>query len=68
MGFTVRSVSNFFDGYLDFLHDLMEEDGIKDWDFWREIAKYDNEETLEEWFLCFDECPLQKKRKKNKKN
>lgn len=58
LGIDKNSARGFFDGYLEFLGELMEEDGVEDCGFWRQIDSYDNEENLEEWFFCFDECPL----------
>ena len=61
LGVDKYQVCNFFDGYFDFLVDEAEiKDGfILHSDNFKEFfKKYDNEETLEEWWYCFDECPL----------
>ena len=41
---------DFFDGYLDYLGEIMEEDGIKDSEFWEHVGLYDTNEELINWF------------------
>ena len=53
-----RAVCDFFDSYLDYLEELMNDDGIKDDDFWKRFPEYDNDDNLIAWLYCFDECPL----------
>lgn len=53
-----RAVCNFFDSYLDYLEELMNDDGIKDDDFWKRFPEYDNDDNLIAWLYCFEECPL----------
>ena len=57
-GIDEDTVCSFFDGYLDYLQEIMIEDGIQDAEFWQHIGLYDNEEWLIEWFNCFEDCPL----------
>lgn len=54
LGISAKSASIFFDGWLDFCQELMEEDG-KDKpgdNFFDYFDEYDNADTLEQWFLC----------------
>lgn len=51
--FNAKDVCNFFDGFIDYLSDEAEEDGITDFEV--ALEKYDNEEFLYTWFLCFDD-------------
>ena len=48
---------DFFDGYLDYLGELMEEAGIADEDFWEKIDAFDNSENLYNWY-CMCEYPF----------
>ena len=52
-----HSVCDFFDGWLDFVEELMVEDGHKDAGnkFFDYFDQYDNAETLEQWYYCFDD-------------
>ena len=56
-GLDTHSVSDFFDGWLDFVEELMVEDGHKDAGdkFFDYFDQYDNAETLEQWYYCFDD-------------
>ena len=56
-GLDNRSVSDFFEGWLDFIKEQMEEDGHKDAGnkFFDYFDQYDNAETLEQWYYCFDD-------------
>ena len=47
--FNASDVSVFFDGYVEFINELMEEDGNNDFN------GYDNAETLLHWFNCYDD-------------
>ena len=42
----------FFDGFCDFIEELMIEDGYTDDDYWEIIDDYDTIENLYEWYLC----------------
>lgn len=56
-GIACKSVCDFFDGWLDFITEIMIEDGHKDArdNFFDYFDKYDNPDTLEQWFFCFDD-------------
>lgn len=50
---------DFFDGYLDYLWDLMEEAGISDDQaLWDHLSDYDTSKNLWDWYGCFEEDPL----------
>ena len=54
-GISERSACTFFDGYMDYLCELAEEDG---WDGEKlsvVFGKYDNADNLEAWFYCYDD-------------
>ena len=51
-------VQNFFDGYIEYLWELVEENNKKDVDFEDLVENYDNADNLEGWYYCFDEDPL----------
>ena len=61
MGIDEHSVCDFFDGYAEFLGELMQENvpgysGEKYFDY---LPKFDNAETLWDWYNCFaDSDPL----------
>lgn len=57
-GFDKEQVCDFFDGYADYLQEIMREDHIPDSDFWNELEKYDNADNLYGWWLCFENAPL----------
>ena len=48
----IREVQDFFDGYVEYLWEIAEENGSSD------IYEYDTQENLESWYNCFDEEPL----------
>ena len=48
----IREVQDFFDGYVEYLWEIAEENGSSD------IDEYDTQENLESWYNCFDEEPL----------
>lgn len=56
-GLDTHSVCDFFDGWLDFIKEQMMEDGHKDAGdkFFDYFDQYDNAETLEQWYYCFDD-------------
>ena len=56
--FDPKEVIAFFDGYLDYIGEIMEEDGISDEEFWERLPDYDNEKYLLGWYDCFDENPF----------
>ena len=50
-GFNARDVSDFFDGYVEYIYEMMNEDNATDDQF----SEYDNEYNLYNWFLCCDD-------------
>ena len=50
-----RMVQDFFDGYIEYLWELAEENNKKDVDFEDLVENYDNADNLEGWYYCFDE-------------
>lgn len=52
-----RDAQNFFDGYVEYLYELAEENGEEP-DIHDLCIKYDNADNLENWYYCFDENPL----------
>ena len=61
-GLDCHSVSDFFDGWLSFIQELMIEDGKKDVgrNFYDYFKEYDNADTLEQWYHCFDDLSWMK--------
>lgn len=58
-GFTSASVQNFFDGYEEYLEELMiEKYGTADFDFFAELSNYDCTENLWAWYACFGSTPF----------
>ena len=51
-GFNSWDICSFFDGYVSYLHELAREDGYEGIDY---LTKYDTEENLYSWFLCYDD-------------
>lgn len=49
-GYKSLDVSYFFDGYINYIEELLEEDGADDGEF----ENYDNIENLWGWFNCYD--------------
>ena len=60
-GFTTQSVCAFFDGYMDYLEELMAEDGVSDSDVFNVLGKYDTIDNLCAWWNMFGTCPLERK-------
>ena len=52
-GFNPWDICSFFDGYVSFLNELAREDGFEGIDYY--LTKYDTEENLYSWFLCYDD-------------
>jgi len=61
MGVDPRAACDFFDGFMCYIEEIAAEEGfvvetMSDYDeFFR---RYDTAENLEEWFGCFEDCPL----------
>lgn len=53
-GFNPWDICSFFDGYVSYLEELAEEDGFEGVGLCF-LEKYDTEENLYSWFLCFDD-------------
>ena len=51
-GFNPWDICSFFDGYVSYLNELAIEDGYEGIDY---LTKYDTEENLYSWFLCYDD-------------
>ena len=51
-GFNPWDIGSFFDGYVSYLEELAKEDGYEGIDY---LMKYDTEENLYSWFLCYDD-------------
>ena len=49
-----RDVQDFFDGYVEYLYELAEENGEK-LDIQDLCMKYDNPDNLENWYYCFED-------------
>ena len=56
---TTHSVCDFFDGYSDYLEELMVEDGFTDDDYFDQLGKYDTSSHLYEWYCCYNESPFE---------
>lgn len=53
-------VCDFFDSFLSYVAELMQED-ILDYDdhhFFQHLRSYDNAERLWDWYCCYEENPL----------
>jgi hypothetical protein len=50
-GFNASDVSDFFDGYMEYIYELMNEDNAPDDRF----NEYDNEWNLYDWFCCYED-------------
>ena len=53
-GFNPWDIGSFFDGYVSYLEELAEEDGFEGVGLCF-LEKYDTEENLYSWFLCYDD-------------
>ena len=53
-GFNPWDICSFFDGYVSYLEELAEEDGFEGVGLCF-LEKYDTEENLYSWFLCYDD-------------
>ena len=51
-GFNPWDICSFFDGYVSYLNELAREDGYEGIDY---LTKYDTEENLYSWFMCYDD-------------
>ena len=58
MGIDTQDACNFFDGYAEYLGELMQNDGHQDGEFFNLLEQYDNPDNLYNWYLCFDGNPL----------
>ena len=62
LGIDRKVVSDFFDGYFEYLIEVAEENGenlnVIGNTYYDRIFKYDNIENLENWYMCFEEDPL----------
>lgn len=52
-----RNTQDFFDGYVEYLYELAEENGENP-DIQDLCIKYDNADNLEDWYYCFEDNPL----------
>ncbi|HKM08490.1 MAG TPA: hypothetical protein VJ869_16145 [Sphaerochaeta sp.] len=59
MGYTTHSVCDFFDGYLSYIGELMEEDGFGDDHFFEQLPNYNTMENLWNWYGCFETSPFE---------
>lgn len=57
-GIEPRACQDFFDGYADYLGELIEEAGYKNSEYWTVIDQFDNEETLFDWYNCIENNPF----------
>lgn len=65
-GVTREACCNFFDGYKEYLKELMEYDGIPDTWYSEAIKTYDSPDNLFGWYCCFAKEPLPVRRPKEK--
>ena len=54
-GFSPKSVSYFFDGYVSFLEEIANEDNFEIKDYAIFLQKYDNIDNLYSWYNCYDD-------------
>ena len=59
-GIDRRLVCDFFDSFLSFIGEQMQEDipGYDDRHFFDHLPAYDNAEALWEWYGCYEDDPL----------
>ena len=53
-GFNPWDINSFFDGYVSYLEELAKEDGFEGVGLCF-LERYDTEENLYSWFLCYDD-------------
>ena len=53
LGIEPHEASAFFDGYADYLEELMKENGLTDSDFYTALKDYDTEDNLYCWWLMY---------------
>lgn len=55
-----HAVCDFFDGYLEYLNEIMQEQipAYDDAEFFDWLPVYDNAENLWNWYGCFEDDPL----------
>lgn len=55
-----HTVCDFFDGYLEFLSEIMQEEipAYDDAEFFDWLSAYDNADNLWNWYGCFENDPL----------
>ena len=53
--FNAAHISHFFEGYVDYICELAEEDGNNTLSTSEIIKRYDNENNLYAWFHCYDD-------------
>lgn len=60
MGIDEHDVCDFFDGYAEYLAELMnyDEEGRGDNHFFDHVDQYDNPDNLYDWYGCFEWDPL----------
>lgn len=56
-GYNVYMICNFFDGFLEYVENLMFEDipGFKDEKFFDYLAEYDTKENIWEWYCMIED-------------
>ena len=60
-GIDPNQVSDFFDGYIEYLEEMAEEDGFDfGGEYYEFIEKYDNDTNLVGWYGCFADNPFTK--------
>lgn len=59
-GIDCHAVCDFFDGYADYLDELMQDGitGYTDARFSDHLPEYDNADNLWDWYCCFEDNPL----------
>lgn len=60
MGISKEDCYNFFEGYIDYISEIMEEEQgtVSDNEYFDNLIKYDTIDNLESWYYCFDTDPL----------
>lgn len=59
--FNTNDLSIFFDGYIDYLYELADEDDFSYDDLDELLREYDNDTNLYSWFNCYDDLSWIKK-------